>query len=530
MWNFVTRITRHEADRANFVSSEYYSTTRLRSAGIVFLIGKALTAPLNIFILYVLASRLSRSDFAIYVWLIAFGEAFLSLSTFGLDWVATNYVPYLRARADGRLLRRFVLRLGAVRMGSIALLAAACWLAAAPLATWFGQAQWLRAFDLYLAVLIAEGALRYGQDFVLAPLWKQGSAQVQVLVRHLGFLAALALALVAFPGAFTVERVLWALLFGTLLALALGVVQFALVVRQLAGSAGGSTAALPDWRALASFAANNYAQSIVRLASGGPALTLLAAPLIGAGALAMFGYARSLSQQFSRLLPSQLFMGLLRPKLVAGYAIDGSFESLNRRVVLALKASNCVFAAGLAVVVTHGEPLLGHLSGDNYGGAYGVLLLLLLGLAVANAEGLVAVVVNTLERSEFVRRASLGLLVVLPAAAVLAWLGTGAYGLAVAMLGGEVLFLLLIIRQMRRIDRDLAFDRAGHARIAGAFLVACSAGLLLAAVLPARLDADLAGAAGTLLAFLAAVRVLRPFDRSERAAIERLLGRRLVLL
>ena len=259
-------------------------------------------------------------------------------------------------------------------------------------------------------------------------------------------------------------------------------------------------------------------------------LTMLVAPLIGMSALAIFGYARSLTRQFSRMLPSHLFMGLLRPKLIAGYALDGSFASLNRRVVLTLKASNCAFAAGLAVVVTYGEPLLGHLSGNKYGSAYGVLLLLLLGLAVTNAQRLLAVVVNTLERSDFVRRASLGLLVVLPLAAVLAWLGMGAYGLALAMLGGEVLFVILIIRQMRRIDRDLAFDGAGHARIAGAFLVACSVGLLLAGVLPERLDADLVGVAGTLLAFLASIRALRPFDRSEREAIERLLGRRLVLL
>jgi O-antigen/teichoic acid export membrane protein len=502
----------------------------LRSAGIEFILGKSLTAPLNLFILYLLASRLPQSDFAVYVWLMAFGEAFLSFSSFGLDWVSTNYVPHLQARAGGRLLRRFVLLLGGLRMGSIGLLAAVCWLAGPPLATWFGQAPWLRAFDLYLAILIAEAGLRYGQDFVLAPLWKQGMAQVQVLVRHLGFLSALAFALVVLPGAFSVERVLWALLFGTLLALSLGLVQLILVLRRLAERAGAPPACLPEWQALARFAANNYAHSVVRLVSGGQVLTLLVAPLIGTSALAIFGYARSLTQQFSRMLPSQLFMGLLRPKLVAGYAIDGSFASLNRRVVLTLKASNCVFAAGLAVVVTHGEPLLGHLSGNKYGSAYGVLLLLLLGLAVANAQSLVAVVVNTLERSEFVRRASLGLLVVLPLAAVLAWLGTGAYGLAAAMLGGEVLFLLLIIRQMQRIDRDLAFDPAGHARIAGAFLVACAVGLLLMSVLPERLAADLVGVAGTLLAFLAAVRALRPFDQSERAAIERLLGRRLVLL
>jgi hypothetical protein len=53
---------------------------------------------------------------------------------------------------------------------------------------------------------------------------------------------------------------------------------------------------------------------------------------------------------------------------------------------------------------------------------------------------------------------------------------------------------------------------------------------VLGHALPERLATELVGIAATLLVFLAALRVFRPFDPGERQAIERLLGRRLVLL
>lgn len=522
MWNFGI----HRIEDAPRDGPEYYSTRRLRSTGFFFLVGKIVSAPLNILILYILASRLSESIFAVYVWLLAFGEFLLSFSYFGLNWIAVNYIPQLRARSGGSPLRRLIVVLGSLRVGSVAVLLAICWLGAPPVAAGLGQARWLPAFDLFLVVLLVEAAVRFGQDCVLGPLWKQRAALVQVLVRHLAFLTGLLVALHALDD-LSIEAVIAALLSATLLALVLASVHFVLVLRELAERTGEGGAPLPGWPALARFAGNNYAQDVIRHSAGGPLLTMLVAPLIGPAALATFGFARSLAQHVARMLPSQLFMGLLRPKLIAGYTADGSFGSLNRQVVLVLKISNCVFGASLAAMVAYGEPILGYLSGGRYGVAHGVLLLLMLRLAVVNTQSLLAVVVNAIGRSEFLRRAAPALLVVLPLAAALAWLGMGAYGLAVAMLGGEALFVFLILRQLRRVGHDFAFDRAGHARIGGAFLAACLTGLLLAGVLPARPDADLVGVAGTLLAFLAALRALRPFDQSERQAIARLLGRRL---
>lgn len=510
-------------------ATQYYTTERLRRSAVVFLAAKGLTGPLNIIILLVIASRLPQAEFALYAWLFAFGEFLHRLAHGGLNWVALHYVPFYRTRVGGQAFRRFLLGLVALRLGLTAALAAVCFLVAPYVVGTLGSEAWLFPFRLYLAVLVADLTAEFLRTCVFAPLLKQGMVQANVLLQNGVVLVGLLLVPLIGATALSIKEVIYAHLAGTGLALLLAFVQLGHLIRNQ-DVAFAPSEPPPTWRRLFRFAANNYTHDIVRLSSSGQVVTMLGARLIGVPALATFGFARTLTGHLHKLLPAQLLMGLLRPKIIAAYLSDRSFRELNLRAVLILKISNCVLATGVAVIVVYGVPILGYLSAGKYSDSYGLVLVFLLWLAVINLEAVLSVVANVIERPEILRRASSASLLVVPAAVTLTYFGAGAYGLVWAMVVGEAAFVALVFLQLRRLGHRFAFDMDGHARIAGAMLAAVAGGTFVQHLLPEAVVAVALGAVVIVVTFIVALRVLRPFAAAERQAIERLVGWRLVLL
>lgn len=267
----------------------------------------------------------------------------------------------------------------------------------------------------------------------------------------------------------------------------------------------------------------------MRLTSGGPLMTMLASRLVGVPALAAFGFAQNLTGFLDRSLPAQLFLGLLRPRVIAAYVSDRSFGELRRRIALILKVSSCAFAAVTAVFLALGRPALGLLSGGQYASSYGLLLTFLLWLAIISLQRMQSVLTNVLGHSELLRRASLSSLLVVPAAVALVYAGAGPYGLVLGMILGEAVSVWLVSNQLRLVGYRFVFDARGYGRITGATMAAVILGGLVALELPTGPWSVGAGVGATLATFVLALRLFRPFAPEERSAIESLLGRRMVL-
>ena len=509
-------------------SDHVYSIARLRHSAIVFLAAKGLTAPLNLISFLLIAARLPRPEFALYAWLVAFGQLAQQLSIFGLNWIALHQVPYYRSRVGGRPYRLFLLGLVLLRFGSIAALVGVCVVAAPHLVVAVGHPSWLLPLRLYLVVLAAELGVEFLRSCVFEPLLEQGVAQRNVLLQHTVYLSALLLALSAEGPSLSIAGVLYARAAAVWVALAFAVGRFGHLLRQPATAVAGERP-LP-WRVLFAFALDNYAQDIMRLTSGGSLMTMLASRLIDVSALAAFGFAQNLAGFLHRFLPAQLFIGLLRPPVIAAYGHDRSFVELRRRIGLILKVSSCALAAVGAVFVAVGRPALGLLSGGQYASSYGLLLIFLLWLAVVSLQRMQSVLTNVLGHSELLRRASLSSLLVVPVAVGLVYAGAGPYGLILGMMTGDTVSVWLVTHQFRRAGYRFAFDARGYGRLAGATLAAILIGTLSVRALPIGVWSVSGGVAATLASFALALRVFRPFAPAERQAIESLLGRRMALL
>ena len=509
-------------------STHVYSIARLRRSGMVFLAAKGLTAPLNLAAFLLIAARLPKPEFALYAWLVAFGQITQQVSVFGLNWIALHQVPYYRTRVGGRSYRLFLLELVAVRAAGIAALVALSFIAAPSLVAAFGHEAWLPALRLYLGVLAAEAGVEFLRSCVFEPLLEQGMSQANVLTQHSVLLVGLLLAVWIHGSPLSIAAVLYVRGAAVWLALTVALGQLVHLLRQPAAAVGGEPPRRR--RDLLAFAFDNYVQDIMRLTASGSLMTMLASRLVDVSALAAFGFAQNLAGFVFRFLPAQLFIGLLRPPVIAAYVTDRSFVELRRRIGLILKISVCTLAGVTALLVAVGRPALAVLSGGQYAASYGLLLTFLLWLALVSLQKMLSVLTNVLGHSELLRRASLAALLVVPAAVVLVSVGAGPYGLVLGMIIGDAVSIWIVVRQFRLTGYHLVFDARGYGRMSGATLAAVLLGGLSVRALPPGLWSVSGGIAATLASFALALRIFRPFAPRERRAIEHLVGRRMILL
>ncbi|NJO36349.1 MAG: oligosaccharide flippase family protein [Rhizobiales bacterium] len=509
---------------------EYYSLKRLRSSTMIFAIGKVLNAGLSFAILVLVASNLSRSDFAIYAWLVAFTEFTVNISRFGINHLVLRYAPELRARHHLRALARLLVLSTLSRVVIMVLFGLVYYECSHLLLSFLGKEDWLPAFDLYIAVIIPFGLMVFLRDTVFQSLLEQGLSQSNTTIRHVVLLGGLALLLLLAMD-FTVIEVIYVEIIATMVATLAALIKGWRLLRALPHGQVEASGEVPGWLTMVTFAANNYASELLRMLGSNHALMTVAPQMLSVAALAPFGFCLTLFGQIYRFLPAQLFSGLYRPKLIAEYTKSRNFGALNRQIIMILKISNYVLACGLALFVVYGNEILDLMSGGKYGDEYVLMLAFFVLMFVENFRLVLSDLCATIEKADLLRNVSLANLLIIPIAVLFVALGLSYYGLVAAIVIGEGIFVSAIVVYLLRQGVALRLDAMGQLRIAAAAVVATALGFLFKASVPAGgIVWMVLGAAVIGLAFLAAARLLRPLSDGERDAIERLAGRKVYLV
>lgn len=509
--------------------AEYYSISRLRWNTLVFTGGKGINAILSLSIFALIASSLSRTDFAVYAWLLAFLELSTNLSRFGINWAVDRYVPQLRSTLNSLPLRRFILIMTALRLTVILAMAVVFFWGGQALLEWSGKEYWIPAFDRYVVIIVPFALMTFFRDVVFQSLLQQAHSQANTTVRHLIFMAVLFGSMFLSDG-MTLEHVIYGDIAATTIAATLAIFQLRHLLRQLPYDTAPTSDTLPSWRAIAKFAANSYANEVLRMSGSGYAVMTAAPHLMTTAALAPYGFCQTLFSQLNRFLPAHLFSGLYRPRLISQYTKTRSFGTLNWQLIVILKVSNYILAAGIAVFWVYGANILGFLSGGKYADAHGLMLCFLFLMLIDNHRQVLTALCNTIERVEFLRRSSLFLPFVVPLAILLVLSGLGAYGMVVALIIADFLCVGSIVYQLRSNGYALSADLFGQARIAASALITVVLGLLIQDYHPDTWFWNVIGMGLTGIVFVAVARVLRPMVEHERATIERMAGRRIYVI
>lgn len=510
------------------MSGGHYSNARLRRGVLHFLGGKVVSAGLSFVGLLLVARLLPMAEYGRYVALVALVELLLGLANGGLDWVSNRYVPEYRVQAGGRELVRFVARLSALQ-GALLLAAAGLMAVLAPALVGMlslGEAS-LPALPLYAAYLVLEGCSRVLRDQMLGQLLLQGRAQLALVARHLLWVGACA-ALWLGPGHATLLQVALVELAAGALGFALAALGLGLALREARrepepnpGVAAWRPPAVTELRRLAW---NSYAAFLLNIPARPQVLMLLVTRWAGLEAAGLYGFARSLADQVLRFLPAELLLGFVRPALVARYVADPDAQALNTQTNRLLVLSLMVLAPVLVVVLAQASVVVQVLGGARYAGSAPLLALLLCGAALFSHRRMLEFVANTVGCPEAIRRASLGLLAVPAASAMLLLAQAPLWSVPVAALAGEVLFGWQAQRALRSVGTPYAPPLAAVLRTALAVLGAA----LLLAMLAVRPSLPMLTGLALLALLLAAagLALSRPLDAAAVAAMRALWSKR----
>ncbi|MGI9437054.1 MAG: hypothetical protein ACR2Q4_19860, partial [Geminicoccaceae bacterium] len=161
---------------------------------------------------------------------------------------------------------------------------------------------------------------------------------------------------------------------------------------------------------------------------------------------------------------------------------------------------------------------------------YYLMLGFLILMLVDNHRLVLAELCSAIEKADLLRDASIANLTIIPIAVFLVALGLSYYGLVLAIIIGEVIFVATIIRKLWQAGYSLRFDLFGQLRIATAAAISISFGYVVDSYLPDGIFWIIVGTAAIGIFFVAAARLLRPLNPLERGAIERLVGRKVYVV
>lgn len=493
-----------------------YGGKAVKSGLAAFLAGRGVSALLT-FTAFALAARLlPLVEYGHYAAALALMELALALSSGGLEWVSARVLPEARMHAGGRATVRLLLRIAALQGTLVLATAALVWLAAPWLAAMLGMADAHPAFRLAGVLVAVEGIGRLSRDQMLGLLMEQRSGQIAQVTRA-GTLVLQLWIVLGHGTTMDAGAMLWLEITAGSCALAAGTLLLALCLWRLRTL----PATRPDWQppprdVLARLAWHNFASYLLSLLYGPQVVTMLVARVLGAEAVAVYGFARAFSDQVRRYLPTDLLQSVVRPALIAYYASGKSFGELSVRLGLWLKSSLLALFPLLVFFTAFGEQGMAIIGGTRYAHAWPVVVLLLCSAATMACRRVLELGCNTVLQSDICVRATVALLATPPLIALVLY-ATGELLPAVALaVAAECIFCWRVIQGLKQRGYMGHWDIQGGVRLLLAWGAASA--LLLAAQQAMALTVPVAIVAVALVS-ACALRMAVPLSADEGALI-----------
>ena len=497
-----------------------YGASRIRASLMAFAVGKAISAPLSLLLILMLAAVMPRADYASYVAATAMLEIGVVLGPLGIEWVLQTTIAGIRVHGNAAQLRRAILLLAPLPFLTYGALAAGIYLLAEPISALLGGVAPPEVLRLYAFVLAIEGPTRVLRDGLMAALLLQRAAQISMVLRvALVFAMTGGMALVGEP--IEAADVAYAECLASLAALLTALIALAIHLYRARPRTrmNAEIGAWLGWRS-AGFASHAYGSIVLMLLIGTDVMTALVARYLGAEATAAFGFVVRLVEVVRRYLPLDLFWGVLRPAAIGRHEAGGrAFAPLMRDCNHMIDANLMVIGAALAVAVAVGDIGVGLLSGGRVQAPLLLAALLLPLLATHTVRRVVELAAYTRGHSAaFVRAALVCLLA--PVLSALALVISGSPHAAVAaVLGVDLVFTGLAVAGMRAQGDPLQFNLPRWRALALSCLIGGAVGASVAlAMRPVAAQLVVTGTAllATLLSFTLAVIGLRVVDADDR--------------
>jgi hypothetical protein len=506
------------------VSERHFSSGRIRTSMLAFAIGKAISAPLSIALILMLAAVMSRAEYASYIASVAVLEIGVVFGTLGIEWLIQTCIPAILVRGNASQLRHAVLLFAVLPGVPYVLIAGCVWQFAHELSAMLGGVASVEVLRLYAVVMAIEGPTRTLRDQLMAALMLQRNVQVSQIVRVLAVFVMVGIAVLSgtpLQAADVARAEILAASLALLVALA-GLVAY--LVRMW--PTRRMTDALGEWLGWHSvrFAGHAYGSLLLMLLLGTEMMTTLVARYLGADATAAFGFVVRLVETARRYLPMDIFYGVLRPAAI------GRFEAAERRLDVLLRDCNrmveanlLVIGAGMAVALAVGDLLVAFLSKGSVVPPPLLLAALLPVLVCHSVRRVVELVAYATGQSAvFLRAAFASLLAPLLGALMLRTLGLVQLA-PLAVIVADTLFIVLAMVGLARRGLHVRMNVDRWARMVVAVAIGAAAGGVVRRAIDGAPGMWMAVAVAAIVYFggVFALRVIDADDRRWAASLLR---------
>lgn len=425
--------------------ASFFAAERLRRALTHFLIGKGLTAPLTILGLVLLVRAMPVADYGLYVTAFAVIDIGLAATDFGLSWLAWRFVPAYRVAAGRSAMRRFVLQILMARTATLAMGGVLFFLFADRIASGLGLQGFEQAMQVAAIVFVVDGLGRFVREVLFESLLLQGRMQSSQLGRNLLFVGLLGAWMLTDRGELGAREAMLIELASAGAALLLSLVLLVPALRAGASKPADDWVA-PDAARLWRLAWPNYLSVLWSYLTGPQAIVALASRVAGPDAAAVLGMARNFVEQVRKYLPSELFVGVARPAIIAAYEAENHFGTLNRHAQALYKTSFVTLIPVMAVAAGLGGEWIERITAGKYSDAHVIFFALLCTLVPIIHRRVLEMVVNIVDCADLWLKASIVGSVALPLGYALLVTTGELVSLVTAVLLSEIITNIVIIR------------------------------------------------------------------------------------
>ncbi len=362
------------------------TNARIRASVLQYAMGKALSAPLSLITMVLLARLLTAPEYAAYVACLAVVEMSIVIGGLGTEWLMQTATMAIRTQGNAAQAHRGLLLFTALPMLTQGLAGASLYALAPLLSRSLSGVASTEHLQLAALIVAIEGPVRMLRDSFMPILLMQPWSQLCTLVRVLALFVPVLL-LWAPPGmsyqapdGLATDHVL-------VFELQAASVTLVLVVAVLLHRAWrerpvqAMNASIRPWlgRPAWRFAAHAWLSILMSLAMSTDLLIALVARSLGPEATAAFGFAVRWLEVVRRHLPVDLFWGAARPAVIARYEVSQRDpEVLMRDARRLILANLATVAVALVLAMTIGDGVLAWLSGGQMPVIHGLLACLML--------------------------------------------------------------------------------------------------------------------------------------------------------
>jgi hypothetical protein len=452
----------------------------LRGKLLTIAAGKVCSSLLSVATLALLARVLSADGYSIYVKALAALELAVALSTFGLDWLVICVLPTSIAGDQWRNVRYQVvsaLRLRALQLGSAAVLVVAL--------TYCFSASLSPSSQITVALgalIFTEGMLRFSTAVVLDSVLAQGLSQLAWLLRTVTMFGGVAY-LWHQDGRADVLQILSLEIVASAGsgALALSIIWKHVSERAKLVMATGGCAAWPsEYRKIAF---SNYGNQVISTVGSPQALLLATSQYLSPLMTAQVGFAMAVVSQIRRYLPTELFLGMVRPVLLTEFAENGDFVKLNRGLALFAKISLLVLLPVAVALVSAGNAVVGILGGVRFGDTHWLVSVALIWLLALVYRRISELYMNAVGAQHIWLRGAFIVLMALPCSYFSAAFFPSALGVVIWLAAGELLANAYVWWALKR-TMQYQPGAVDLIRVLAAAVLASAAVMLVQAVVP----------------------------------------------